>query len=78
MQKLQKKGGWNESSFSFLVSPCPPPPAILGMYTLMSNKQYYDAICSGDICNTEGISSECVWEHGPQGSGQAAPESEER
>uniref|UniRef100_A0A8C3UY69 Tropomodulin 4 n=1 Tax=Catharus ustulatus TaxID=91951 RepID=A0A8C3UY69_CATUS len=29
--------------------------AILGMYTLMSNKQYYDAICSGDISNTEGI-----------------------
>ncbi|NIG61643.1 tropomodulin-4 isoform X1 [Pontoporia blainvillei] len=31
--------------------------AILGMYTLMSNKQYYDAICSGEISNTEGISS---------------------
>ncbi|NXE71650.1 TMOD4 protein, partial [Calcarius ornatus] len=31
--------------------------AILGMYTLMSNKQYYDAICSGNICNTEGINS---------------------
>ncbi|XP_060057710.1 tropomodulin-4 isoform X3 [Erinaceus europaeus] len=31
--------------------------AILGMYTLMSNKQYYDALCSGEICNTEGISS---------------------
>ncbi|XP_017597064.1 PREDICTED: tropomodulin-4 [Corvus brachyrhynchos] len=31
--------------------------AILGMYTLMSNKQYYDAICSGNICNTEGIHS---------------------
>ncbi|XP_064899324.1 tropomodulin-4 [Columba livia] len=31
--------------------------AILGMYTLMSNKQYYDAICSGNITNTEGISS---------------------
>ncbi|EAW53463.1 tropomodulin 4 (muscle), isoform CRA_a [Homo sapiens] len=27
------------------------------MYTLMSNKQYYDALCSGEICNTEGISS---------------------
>lgn len=39
-------------------------PAILGMYTLMSNKQYYDAICSGEICNTEGISSKCVWGHG--------------
>ncbi|KAI4590291.1 hypothetical protein MJG53_001340 [Ovis ammon polii x Ovis aries] len=46
--------------------------AILGMYTLMSNKQYYDAICSGEICNTEGISSECVWEHGAQGSGQVS------
>ncbi|KAF7238365.1 Tropomodulin-4, partial [Varanus komodoensis] len=32
--------------------------AILGMYTLMSNKQYYDAICSGNITNTEGINSE--------------------
>ncbi|XP_029813897.1 vacuolar protein sorting-associated protein 72 homolog, partial [Manacus vitellinus] len=32
--------------------------AILGMYTLMSNKQYYDAICSGNISNTEGINSE--------------------
>ncbi|XP_053226033.1 tropomodulin-4 [Podarcis raffonei] len=31
--------------------------AILGMYTLMSNKQYYDAICSGNITNTEGINS---------------------
>ncbi|KAM6395383.1 tropomodulin-4 [Rhynochetos jubatus] len=31
--------------------------AILGMYTLMSNKQYYDAICSGTITNTEGINS---------------------
>lgn len=38
-------------SFSFLA-------AILGMYTLMSNKQYYDAICSGTISNTEGINSE--------------------
>ncbi|NWR40230.1 TMOD4 protein, partial [Tachuris rubrigastra] len=38
--------------------PCPLPlPAILGMYTLMSNKQYYDAICSGNISNTEGINS---------------------
>ncbi|XP_016159501.1 PREDICTED: tropomodulin-4 isoform X2 [Ficedula albicollis] len=27
------------------------------MYTLMSNKQYYDAICSGNISNTEGINS---------------------
>ncbi|KAM8794394.1 tropomodulin-4 [Eudromia elegans] len=31
--------------------------AILGMYTLMSNKQYYDALCSGTITNTEGINS---------------------
>ncbi|KAI6073085.1 Skeletal muscle type tropomodulin [Aix galericulata] len=36
------------------------PAAILGMYTLMSNKQYYDAICSGTISNTEGINSECA------------------
>lgn len=44
---------------------CLPSPAILGMYTLMSNKQYYDAICSGEICNTEGISSECAGEACP-------------
>lgn len=32
--------------------------AILGMYTLMSNKQYYDALGStGSIANTEGINS---------------------
>ncbi|XP_041427999.1 tropomodulin 4 L homeolog isoform X1 [Xenopus laevis] len=31
--------------------------AILGMYTLMSNKQYYDAITSGIITNKEGINS---------------------
>ncbi|KAG7457952.1 hypothetical protein MATL_G00232710 [Megalops atlanticus] len=32
--------------------------AILGMYTLMSNKQYYDALgCEGKIANTEGINS---------------------
>ncbi|XP_070807473.1 tropomodulin-4 [Pituophis catenifer annectens] len=31
--------------------------AILGMYTLMSNKQYYEAICSGNITSTEGINS---------------------
>ncbi|KAK1122919.1 tropomodulin-4 isoform X1 [Acipenser oxyrinchus oxyrinchus] len=27
------------------------------MYTLMSNKQYYDALTSGNIANTEGINS---------------------
>ncbi|XP_030639795.1 tropomodulin-4 isoform X1 [Chanos chanos] len=32
--------------------------AILGMYTLMSNKQYYDALgATGRIANTEGINS---------------------
>lgn len=32
--------------------------AILGMYTLMSNKQYYDALgATGKIANTEGINS---------------------
>ncbi|XP_069796329.1 LOW QUALITY PROTEIN: tropomodulin-4-like [Narcine bancroftii] len=31
--------------------------AILGMYKLMSNKQYYDALGSGVIMNTEGINS---------------------
>ncbi|NXX60951.1 TMOD4 protein, partial [Scopus umbretta] len=39
------------------LTPLPGPAAILGMYTLMSNKQYYDAICSGTISNTEGINS---------------------
>lgn len=34
--------------------------AILGMYTLMSNKQYYDALgTTGTIANTEGINSTC-------------------
>ncbi|NWY07719.1 TMOD4 protein, partial [Nothoprocta ornata] len=42
--------------------------AILGMYTLMSNKQYYDALCSGTISNTEGINSE--W--GQRGAAGAA------
>ncbi|KAI1229972.1 Tropomodulin-4, partial [Lamprotornis superbus] len=37
-----------------------PFTAILGMYTLMSNKQYYDAICSGNISNTEGINMTLV------------------
>lgn len=40
------------------LTPPPGPAAILGMYTLMSHKQYYDAICSGTISNTEGINSE--------------------
>lgn len=48
------------------------------MYTLMSNKQYYDAICSGTITNTEGINSECctqpTWGGGwrAQGGGSGA------
>lgn len=37
----------------------PALAAILGMYTLMSNKQYYDALgTTGTIANTEGINSE--------------------
>lgn len=45
------------------------------MYTLMSNKQYYDAICSGTISNTEGINSECAGDMGtgPVGKGPAPP-----
>ncbi|XP_072917393.1 tropomodulin-4 [Hemitrygon akajei] len=31
--------------------------AILGMYKLMSNKQYYDALATGTIINKEGINS---------------------
>ncbi|XP_071583299.1 tropomodulin-4 [Heliangelus exortis] len=45
------EGGW------WLTDTPRVPAAILGMYTLMSNKQYYDAICSGTISNTEGINS---------------------
>ncbi|MED6291206.1 Tropomodulin-4 [Characodon lateralis] len=42
-----------------LTSDCfPVLLAILGMYTLMSNKQYYDALgTTGTIANTEGINS---------------------
>lgn len=76
IQNEMRGVAWNHP-FSFLI-PRFLFPAILGMYTLMSNKQYYDAICSGEICNTEGISSEYVREHGSQGSWQAVPESEER
>lgn len=59
LKLLQQReaGGWVGQE-PYLLSLCLPSPAILGMYTLMSNKQYYDAICSGEICNTEGISSE--------------------
>ena len=36
--------------------------AILGMYTLMSNKQYYDALGGvGTIVNTEGINSKYTY-----------------
>ena len=77
--RMRSVGALEQVHFSHSLSPlCLLSPAILGMYTLMSNKQYYDAICSGEICNTEGISSECVWEHGTQGSWQAVPESEQR
>lgn len=71
--RLRWVEGLEQARFSHSLCPlCLLSPAILGMYTLMSNKQYYDAICSGEICNTEGISSECVWEHGAQGSGQVS------
>lgn len=63
-----------------LTPPNPGPTAILGMYTLMSNKQYYDAICSGTISNTEGINSECLGDTGtgdtgtiPSGQGTWGP-----
>lgn len=46
---------------SCIQSDCfPVLAAILGMYTLMSNKQYYDALgTTGTIANTEGINSTC-------------------
>ncbi|KFO63481.1 Tropomodulin-4, partial [Corvus brachyrhynchos] len=47
--------------------------AILGMYTLMSNKQYYDAICSGNICNTEGIHSVVQPDRYRPGAGEHPP-----
>ncbi|NXT79057.1 TMOD4 protein, partial [Zapornia atra] len=51
-------GGTGREQGGVLECPLTPvPAAILGMYTLMSNKQYYDAICSGTISNTEGINS---------------------
>ena len=47
-------------NLSYIYTQCPfcVSAAILGMYTLMSNKQYYDALgCTGKIANTEGINS---------------------
>jgi hypothetical protein len=34
------------------------PAAILGMHTLMSNQQYYQALGSSSIVNKEGLNSE--------------------
>lgn len=34
------------------------PTAILGMHTLMSNQQYYQALGSSSIVNKEGLNSE--------------------
>ena len=56
------------------TEPRPGPAAILGMYTLMSNKQYYDAICSGTISNTEGINSECPGDTGSGDTGTSPPQ----
>lgn len=38
--------------------PPPVPAAILGMHTLMSNQQYYQALGSSSIVNKEGLNSE--------------------
>lgn len=47
----------NEFGFTYCYH-FPALAAILGMYTLMSNKQYYDALgTTGTIANTEGINS---------------------
>lgn len=44
------------------VSPFDPRPswclpAILGMHTLMSNQQYYEALASSTIVNKQGLNS---------------------
>ncbi|NWR45126.1 TMOD1 protein, partial [Regulus satrapa] len=43
-------GAYNKSCF-------PVPVAILGMHTLMSNQQYYEALGSSTIVNKEGLNS---------------------
>ena len=43
------------------TGPC-VPAAILGMHTLMSNQQYYQALGSSSIVNKEGLNSE-YWPH---------------
>lgn len=40
-----------------VTGPC-VPAAILGMHTLMSNQQYYQALGSSSIVNKEGLNSE--------------------
>lgn len=40
-----------------VTGPC-VPAAILGMHTLMSNQQYYQALDSSSIVNKEGLNSE--------------------
>ncbi|XP_064435997.1 tropomodulin-1 isoform X3 [Mirounga angustirostris] len=39
------------------TGPSPVPAAILGMHTLMSNQQYYQALGSSSIVNKEGLNS---------------------
>ena len=41
-----------------VTGPSPVPAAILGMHTLMSNQQYYQALGSSSIVNKEGLNSE--------------------
>lgn len=46
------------------------PAAILGMHTLMSNQQYYQALGSSSIVNKEGLNSEYS---APRPRGSEAP-----
>ncbi|XP_030878886.1 tropomodulin-1 [Leptonychotes weddellii] len=56
-------GVWNTCSGGSSVAkrrvtgPSPVPAAILGMHTLMSNQQYYQALGSSSIVNKEGLNS---------------------
>lgn len=44
-------------AITLVMSPFSSFVAILGMHTLMSNQQYYEALGSSTIVNTEGLNS---------------------
>ncbi|NWI91997.1 TMOD1 protein, partial [Pitta sordida] len=47
----------HSSSYKLDCAVCGTCPAILGMHTLMSNQQYYEALGSSTIVNKEGLNS---------------------